>query len=108
MTEIEHKRKLKRLEWLIDRADDLETTIFDSEIEILSNEIEKYEEKEHPIPPPSPHELLKYHLNRTGLKKHVFAERMGISPGWFGQILKGNKISDRMKYKIMNFNYQSL
>lgn len=117
MTKTEHKRKLIRLEWLMDKEIEVNSKVYDNkfntkiyedEVYALSNEIELFEEKEYFIPPPSPHELLLFHLDRTGLKKGVFAKRMGISPGWFGQILKGNKISIRMKKKIMNFNYQLL
>lgn len=108
MTEVEYKRKLKRLEWLMDRADEFNTKVYDDEIEQLSDDIEAFEKKEYLIPPPTPKELLIYHLERTGLKKKEFADRIGISSTWLRQILQGANMSQNMNDKIMNFDYMSL
>jgi len=109
MTEQEHRRKLIRLQWLMDRADEFDTKIYDEEIESLSSEIHEYEEKEHSIKPPSIQGLLLYHLDRTGLKKKEMASKMDISEGYFSRILRKDcVISEKMKDKIMNFNYKSL
>ncbi len=118
MVENEYKRKLKRLEWLCAREEEINekvynnkemTKLYDDEIKLLSDELHQYEEKKYPIPPPKPHELILYHLDRTGLKKLIMAGKMGISAGYFGKIISGNaNLSIKMKDKIINFNYNSL
>jgi antitoxin component HigA of HigAB toxin-antitoxin module len=74
MKKQEYNRKLKRLKWICDRAEELNTKVYDEEIETLSDEIEQYEQKEFPIPPPNPIESLRFHKERTNISNKVLAE----------------------------------
>lgn len=106
MTETEYKRKLKRLEWLVDRAERLNTKVFDDDIEQLAEEIEEYEREPWQDEPIDPRGVLQFHLDRTGIEQAELAKILGITQGYLSNLLTGCKrITPKMSYKIENIDF---
>jgi len=109
MTEKEHKRKLTRLEWLMDKADDLDTKIYDDEIEALSKEIEAFENKEFDFSLPNPVALVEFHIERLGIEQQEMATHLGINRSVLNRYLRGVKdVTPKHMDLIYDFDFNSI
>lgn len=67
-TDEEHERMLAEVEKLMDKGDH-RTAEEDAVMELMVRLIKNYEEEHHPLPDPSPHEMLVYLMEQRGLKQ---------------------------------------
>jgi HTH-type transcriptional regulator/antitoxin HigA len=67
-TEEEHERLLAEVERLMDKGDH-RIAEEDAALDLLVRLIKDYEEQHHPLPDPSPHEMLVYLMEQRGLKQ---------------------------------------
>jgi len=67
-TDKEHARMLTEVEKLMDKGEDraLEE---DAALDLMVRLVRDYEEEHHPLPDPSPHEMLVYLMERRSLKQ---------------------------------------
>ena len=64
----EHERTLAEVEKLMDERDQ-RTPEQDAALELMVRLVQDYEEKHHPVPDPSPAEMLAYLMEQGGLKQ---------------------------------------
>ena len=67
-TEKEHERILAEVEKLMDKGED-RTAEEDAALDLMVRLIKDYEEEHHPLPDPSPHEMLVYLMEQRSLKQ---------------------------------------
>jgi HTH-type transcriptional regulator/antitoxin HigA len=67
-TNKEHARMLAEVETLMDKGED-RTLEEDAALDLMVRLIQDYEEEHHPLPDPSPHEMLVYLMERRSLKQ---------------------------------------
>jgi HTH-type transcriptional regulator/antitoxin HigA len=67
-TDEEHERLLAEVEKLMDRGE-RRTAEEDAALDLMVRLIKDYEEEHHPLPDPSPHEMLTYLMEQRGLKQ---------------------------------------
>jgi len=67
-TEIEHERILAEVEKLMDKGE-RRTAEEDAALDLMVRLIRDYEEEHHPLPDPSPHEMLVYLMEKRSLKQ---------------------------------------
>ena len=64
----EHERMLAEVEKLMDKGED-RAAEEDAALDLMVRLIQDYEEKHHPLPDPSPHEMLVYLMEQRSLKQ---------------------------------------
>ncbi len=64
----EHERMLTEVEKLMDKCDH-RTAEEDAALELMVRLVKDYEERHHPLPDPSPHEMLVFLMEQRGLKQ---------------------------------------
>lgn len=67
-TDREHERMLAEVEKLMDKGDH-RTAEEDAALDLMVRLIKDYEDQHHPLPDPSPHEMLVYLMEQRGLKQ---------------------------------------
>jgi HTH-type transcriptional regulator/antitoxin HigA len=67
-TDEEHERFLAEVEKLMDRGEH-RTAEEDAALDLMVRLIRDYEEEHHPLPDPSPHEMLRYLMEQRGMKQ---------------------------------------
>jgi HTH-type transcriptional regulator/antitoxin HigA len=68
VTEEQHERMLAEIEKLMDKGED-RTAEEDAALDLTVRLIKDYEEKNHPLLDPSPHEMLVYLMEQRSLKQ---------------------------------------
>jgi HTH-type transcriptional regulator/antitoxin HigA len=67
-TDEEHERMLAEVEKLMDKSEH-RTAEEDTVLDLMVRLIKDYEEEHHPLPDPSPHEMLVYLMEQRSLKQ---------------------------------------
>jgi len=67
-TDEEHERMLAEIEKLMDKSEH-RTAEEDTALDLMARLIKGYEEEYHPLPDPSPHEMLVYLMEQWSLKQ---------------------------------------
>ncbi len=67
-TDQEHERMLAEVEKLMDKGDH-RTAEEDAALELMVRLVTDYEQEHHPLPDPSPHEMLSYLMEQRSLKQ---------------------------------------
>ncbi|HYL72857.1 MAG TPA: hypothetical protein VEU96_01575 [Bryobacteraceae bacterium] len=67
-TDREHERMLAEVEKLMDKGDH-RTAEEDAALDLTVRLIKDYEDEHHPLPDPSPHDMLVYMMEQRGLKQ---------------------------------------
>src|ERR1035438_6854055 len=67
-TDEEHERMLAEVEKLMDKSEH-RTAEEDTVLDLMVRLIKDYEEEHHPLPDPSPHEMLMYLMEQRSLKQ---------------------------------------
>src|SRR5512141_181524 len=67
-TDEEHERMLAAVERLMDKSEH-RTAEEDAALDLMVRLIKDYEEEHHPLPDPTPHEMLVYLMEQRGLKQ---------------------------------------
>ena len=67
-TDEEHERMLAAVEKLMDKSEH-RTAEEDTALDLMVRLIKDYEEEHHPLPDPTPHEMLVYLMEQRGLKQ---------------------------------------
>jgi HTH-type transcriptional regulator/antitoxin HigA len=67
-TDEEHERMLAEVEKLMDKSEN-RTAEEDAALDLMVRLIKDYEEEHHPLPGPSPHEMLVYLMEQRSLKQ---------------------------------------
>ena len=85
----EHARLLAEVENLMDKGEH-RTAEEDAALELMVRLIQNYEEEHHPLPNPSPEEMLVYLMERRGLKQ---ADLLPIfkSRGYISDVMNGKR-----------------
>jgi HTH-type transcriptional regulator/antitoxin HigA len=85
----EHARLLAEVENLMDKGEH-RTAEDDAALELMVRLIQNYEEEHHPLPNPSPEEMLVYLMERRGLKQ---ADLLPIfkSRGYISDVINGKR-----------------
>jgi HTH-type transcriptional regulator/antitoxin HigA len=85
----EHERLLAEVESLMDKGEH-RTAEEDAALELMVRLIQNYEEEHHPLPNPSPEEMLVYLMERRGLKQ---ADLLPIfkSRGYISDVVNGKR-----------------
>jgi len=85
----EHERLLAEAEKLMDKGE-RRTTEEDAALDLMVRLIKDYEGEHHPLPDPSPHEMLAYLMEKRGLKQAdlvpVFRSR-----GYVSDVVNGKR-----------------
>ena len=86
---VEHERMLAEVEKLMDKGE-RRTQEEDAAVELMVRLIQDYEEKHHPLPNPSPGEMLAYLMEQRGLKQAdltpIFKSR-----GYVSDVINGKR-----------------
>ena len=89
----EHERALSAVEALMD-VGVRRTLEENAALELMVRLIQDYEEKHHPLPNPTPHEMLVYLMEKRGLKQadllDIFASR-----GYVSDVVNGKRAISR-------------
>jgi len=101
-TEKEHERMLAEVEKLMDKGE-RRTPEEDAALDLMVRLIQDYEEEHHPLPDPSPTEMLSYLMEQRGLKQAdlvpVFKSR-----GYVSDVLNGKRaISKTLAKQLAGF-----
>ena len=85
----EHERFLAEVEKLMDKGEH-RSTEEDAALDLMVRLIKDYEEEHHPLPDPSPHEMLAYLMEKRGLKQ---ADLVPIfnSRGYVSDVIHGKR-----------------
>jgi HTH-type transcriptional regulator/antitoxin HigA len=96
-TEEEHERLLAEAEKLMDKGEP-RTAEEDAALVLIVRLIEDYEEEHHPLPDPSPQEMLVYLMERRSLKQ---ADLLPIfkSKGYVSDVINGKRAISRVHAK---------
>ena len=88
-TDEEHERMLAEVETLMDKGK-RRTREEDAALELMVRLIKDYEEEQHPLPDPSPHEMLRYLMEQRSLKQAgllpIFKSR-----GYVSDVINGKR-----------------
>ncbi len=60
-------------------------------LEVLSDQIERYEDEHHPIPEGSPADVLPYLMDERGLNEASLAAETGLPKSLISEVLNGNR-----------------
>ena len=95
-TAAEHARLLSEVEKLMDKGEDRGTEE-DTALELMVRLIKDYEEEHHPLPDPSPHEMLAYLMEKRGLRQ---ADLVPIfNRGYVSDVVNGKRAISRAHAK---------
>lgn len=85
----EHERLLAEVEKLMDKGEH-RSNEEDAALDLMVRLIRDYEEEHHPLPAPSPHEMLAYLMEKRGLKQ---ADLVPIfnSRGYVSDVINGKR-----------------
>lgn len=85
----EHERLLTEVEKLMDKGE-YRSKEEDTALDLMVQLIKDYEEEHHPLPDPSPHEMLAYLMEKRGLKQ---ADLVPIfnSRGYVSDVINGKR-----------------
>jgi HTH-type transcriptional regulator/antitoxin HigA len=89
--EIQYEKLCERIEELLKVVDD-DTPLTDKkmvELEIISLLVAEYEEKHHPIEPPTLIEMVRERMSEMKLSQKDLAELLGVSPPRISEYLNG-------------------
>src|SRR6202158_6027807 len=88
-TDEEHERMLGEVQKLMDKGEH-RTAEEDAALELMVRLIKDYEEEHHPLPDPTPHEMLVYLTEQRGLKQ---ADLLPIfkSRGYVSDVINGKR-----------------
>jgi len=101
-TDEEHERMLGEAERLMDKGE-RRTPEQGAALELMVRLIQDYEEKNHPLPDPSPREMLAYLMKQRGLKQ---ADLVPIfkSRGYVSDVINGKRaISKALAKQLAEF-----
>jgi HTH-type transcriptional regulator/antitoxin HigA len=93
-TDEEHERMLAEVEKLMDRGEH-RTAEEDAALELMVRLIVDYEKERHPLPDPSPHEMLAYLMEQRNLKQ---ANLLPIfkSRGYVSDVVNGKRAISKL------------
>ena len=96
-TEKEYERMLAEVEKLMDKGEH-RTAEQDAALDLMVRLIQDYEEEHHPLPNPSPHEMLVYLMQQRGLKQ---ADLLSIfkSRGYVSDVVNAKRAISRVHAK---------
>ncbi len=101
-TEEEHERMLAEVEKLMDKGD-RRTAEQDAALDLMVRLIQDYDERNYPLPDPSPVEMLAYLLEQRGLKQ-ADLEPVFKSKGYVSDVLNGRRaISKALAKRLAAF-----
>ena len=85
----EHERLLAEVEKLMDKGEH-RSMEEDAALDLMVRLIKDYEEEHHPLPDPTPHEMLAYFMEKRGLKQ---ADLVPIfnSRGYVSDVINGKR-----------------
>jgi HTH-type transcriptional regulator/antitoxin HigA len=88
-TEKEHERMLAEIEKLMDKSEH-RTAEQDTALDLMVRLVQEYERENHPLPDPTPHEMLAYLMDQRGLKQ---ADLLSIfkSRGYVSDVINGKR-----------------
>lgn len=88
-TDEENDRMLAEIEKLMDKGE-RRTAEEDAVLELMVRLVKDYEDEHHPLPDPSPHQMLAYLMEKRGLKQ---AELVPIfkSRGYVSDVINGKR-----------------
>ncbi len=92
-SEHEYERALAEVEKLMDKGDG-RTVEEDSVLDLLMRLIKDYEEEHHPLPNPSPLEMLTYFMETRGLKQSDLVPVFN-SRGYVSDVINGKRAISR-------------
>ena len=102
----EHQRMLGEVEKLMDKGD-RRVPEDDAALELMVRLIQDYEEKHHPLPEPSPREMLIYLMEQRGLKQGDLVP-LFKSKGYASDVINGRRgISKAMAKQLAGFFHVS-
>ena len=93
----EHERILHEIENLMDKGE-RRTAAEDAALELVVRLVRDYEEEHHPVPDPSPREMLMYLMEQRGLKQ---ADLLPIfkSRGYISDVVSGRRAISKARAK---------
>ena len=96
-TEKEHERILAEVEKLMDKGE-RRTAEEDAALDLMVRLIRDYEEEHHPLPDPSPHEMLVYLMEKRSLKQ---ADLLPIfkSRGYISDVINAKRAISKVHAK---------
>jgi len=96
-TDDEHERMLAEVEKLMDKGAH-RTAEEGAALDLMAHLIRDYEEEHHPLPNPSPHEMLVYLMQQRGLKQ---ADLLSIfkSRGYVSDVVNAKRAISRVHAK---------
>ena len=88
-TDSENERMLAEIEKLMDKGE-RRTPEEDAALELMVRLVKDYEDEHHPLPDPSPHQMLAYFMEKRGLKQ---ADLVPIfkSRGYVSDVINGKR-----------------
>jgi HTH-type transcriptional regulator/antitoxin HigA len=88
-TDAEHERMLTEVEKLMDKGEH-RSAEEDAALELMVRLVTSYEQEHHPLPDPSPHEMLSYLMEQRSLKQ---ADLLPIfkSRGYVSDVVNGKR-----------------
>ncbi len=96
-TEEEHERMLAEVEKLMDKGE-RRTAEQDAALDLMVRLIQDYDERNYPLPDPSPVEMLTYLLEQRGLKQ-ADLEPVFKSKGYVSDVLNGRRAISKVLAK---------
>ena len=93
----EHERLLAEVEKLMDKGEH-RSMEEDAALDLMVRLIKDYEEEHHPLPDPTPHEMLAYFMEKRGLKQ---ADLVPIfnSRGYVSDVINGKRAISKARAK---------
>jgi HTH-type transcriptional regulator/antitoxin HigA len=108
MAELENERQyevmLERIEELLPLVSN-ETPLDDrnlTELVVISNLVEEYEEKYYPVPMPTLSEIIRYEMAERGITQKELAEMLGVSPSRVSEYMNGKAEPTLKVARILN------
>lgn len=89
--ELQYEAMIERIEDLLKVVSN-DTQVTDRyflELDVISNLVEEYEEKYHPVKMPTLPEIIKDEMNERGLSQKQLAEILGVSPSRISEYMTG-------------------
>ncbi len=73
-SETDYQQALRRIDGLIDCADESEQA---DELDVLSVLVESYESEHYPVAPPDPVDAIRFRMDQTGMSEYDIAAYLG-------------------------------
>ena len=83
-------RAIRAIADLMERAPAPDSEDFER-LEVLCVLVQNYEQRHHPVPPPSPLGALRFHMERLGWTQAELAERAGVHASHLSAVLRGRR-----------------